>query len=145
MQLRSDGGATLAFQRAPTTSLLSGRAEHPQQAHLDFDIHDLDTGEQQVIALGARKTAWQPDPRRFRVFLDPRVPRAGRLSDYGRLMLDHLSIRLRDPPVEVGTQRGAGPARRRPGDGFWRGNRIRCEGAADVLVGPAHHRRTEPQ
>ena len=72
VQLRSDGGATLAFQRAPDHEPpVWPSAEHPQQAHLDFDIHDLDTGEQQVIALGARKTVWQPDPADFRVFLDP--------------------------------------------------------------------------
>jgi hypothetical protein len=45
-------------------------AEHPQQAHLDFDVVDLDVAEQQVLALGARKTDVQPG-QYFRVFLDP--------------------------------------------------------------------------
>lgn len=72
IQLRSDGGATLAFQLAadhqppvwPST-------DHPQQAHLDFDVDDLDAGESAVIVLGARKAEFQPDPDSFRVFLDP--------------------------------------------------------------------------
>ena len=43
----------------------------PQQAHLDFDVADLDEGERAVIELGARKTAVQPEPDEWRVFLDP--------------------------------------------------------------------------
>lgn len=71
VQLRSDGGATIAFQRAP---------EHvpppwpgtgaPLQAHLDFDVEDLDEGERAVLALGARKAEAQPGTT-FRVYLDP--------------------------------------------------------------------------
>lgn len=44
--------------------------EPPQQFHLDFDVDDLDAGEAQVLALGARKHAVQPG-HTFRVFLDP--------------------------------------------------------------------------
>lgn len=47
----------------PTTS-------PPQQFHLDFDVADLDTGEERVTALGARKAEHQPGTT-FRVFLDP--------------------------------------------------------------------------
>lgn len=43
----------------------------PQQAHLDFDVADLDSGEQAVLAIGGRKTRLQPSPERWRVFLDP--------------------------------------------------------------------------
>ena len=72
VQLRSDGGATLAFQLAPDHEPpVWPSAEHPQQAHLDFDVDDLDIGESKVIALGARKAPWQPEPAAFRVFLDP--------------------------------------------------------------------------
>jgi catechol 2,3-dioxygenase-like lactoylglutathione lyase family enzyme len=72
VQLRSDGGATLAFQLAPDHEPpVWPSADHPQQAHLDFDVDDLDTGESQVTAVGARKAAWQPEPAAFRVFLDP--------------------------------------------------------------------------
>jgi catechol 2,3-dioxygenase-like lactoylglutathione lyase family enzyme len=72
VQLRSDGGATLAFQLAPDHQPpVWPSAEHPQQAHLDFDVEDLDAGEAAVVALGARKTEVQPEPDAFRVFLDP--------------------------------------------------------------------------
>jgi len=71
VQLRSDGGATLAFQRAPDHKPPRWpSADQPQQAHLDFDVPDLDAGEQQVLALGARKAEVQPG-KTFRVFLDP--------------------------------------------------------------------------
>jgi catechol 2,3-dioxygenase-like lactoylglutathione lyase family enzyme len=72
VRLRSDGGATLAFQLAPDHEPpVWPSADHPQQAHLDFEVDDLDAGESKVIALGARKAAWQPEPAAFRVFLDP--------------------------------------------------------------------------
>jgi predicted enzyme related to lactoylglutathione lyase len=72
VQLRSDGGATLAFQLATDHQPpVWPSAEHPQQAHLDFDVADLDAGEAGVIVLGARKADVQPDPGSFRVFLDP--------------------------------------------------------------------------
>ncbi|MEP6660770.1 MAG: VOC family protein [Acidimicrobiales bacterium] len=72
IELRSDGGATLAFQLAPDHEPpVWPSADHPQQAHLDFDVDDLDSGESKVTALGARKANWQPEPVAFRVFLDP--------------------------------------------------------------------------
>lgn len=72
VQLRSDGGATLAFQLAPDHQPPDWpSSDRPQQAHLDFDVDDLDAGEAAVIALGARKTEVQPEPQSFRVFLDP--------------------------------------------------------------------------
>lgn len=43
----------------------------PQQAHLDFDVVDLDEGERQVLDIGARKADVQPQPDDWRVFLDP--------------------------------------------------------------------------
>lgn len=71
IELVSDASSTIAFQRVedyrppqwPGT-------DHPQQAHLDFDVPDLDAGEAQVLALGARKTEAQPGET-WRVFLDP--------------------------------------------------------------------------
>ncbi len=72
VQLRSDGGATLAFQLAPDHQPpVWPSTDQPQQAHLDFDVDDLEVGEAAVIALGARKTQVQPEPDAFRVFLDP--------------------------------------------------------------------------
>ncbi len=43
----------------------------PQQAHLDFDVFDLDEGEQAVQKLGSVKAEVQPEPDEWRVFLDP--------------------------------------------------------------------------
>lgn len=66
-----DGATRLAFQRATEYAppVWPG-ADLPQQAHLDFDVPDLDEGERQVLALGARKAEYQPGTS-FRVFLDP--------------------------------------------------------------------------
>jgi catechol 2,3-dioxygenase-like lactoylglutathione lyase family enzyme len=71
VELQSPSGATIAFQRAPhhRPPVWPGD-EHPQQLHLDFDVPDLDAGEQAVLAVGARKTDLQPGTS-FRVFLDP--------------------------------------------------------------------------
>lgn len=72
VKLRSEGGATLAFQLARDhVPPIWPSADHPQQAHLDFDVDDLDAGEAAVIAIGARKAEVQPEPDAFRVFLDP--------------------------------------------------------------------------
>ena len=72
VQLRSGGGATLAFQRAADHQPpVWPSADRPQQAHPDFDVDDLDSGEAAVLALGARKADVQPSPENFRVFLDP--------------------------------------------------------------------------
>jgi hypothetical protein len=66
-----NGGPTLAFQgvedhRPPQWP----GSEHPQQLHLDFDVPELDAGEQAVLAIGATKAEHQPGET-FRVFLDP--------------------------------------------------------------------------
>jgi predicted enzyme related to lactoylglutathione lyase len=71
VQLDSPGGATLAFQgvddhRPPDWP----SSEHPQQLHLDFDVADLDAGEEAVLAIGATKAEFQPGES-WRVFLDP--------------------------------------------------------------------------
>ena len=66
------GGPGLAFQLAadhvpptwPDNSV-------PQQFHLDLNVPDLDRGEQQVVALGARTTGLPDEESGFRVFLDP--------------------------------------------------------------------------
>ena len=72
VQLKGDGGPTLAFQLAPNHQAPTWPGdEHPQQAHVDFDVDDLDDGESQVLAIGARKADFQPSPNSFRVFLDP--------------------------------------------------------------------------
>ena len=46
----------------------------PQQAHLDFDVSDLDVAEQLILKIGAVKSSIQPssDPDdNFRVYFDP--------------------------------------------------------------------------
>ncbi len=71
VQLRSDCAVTLAFQRvAEYRPPQWPGQEHPQQLHLDFDVADLDIGQEQVLALGARLATEQPGTT-FRVFLDP--------------------------------------------------------------------------
>lgn len=71
VQLRADGGATIAFQLATDHQPpMWPSTEHPQQLHVDFDVADLDVGEEQVLALGATKAEFQPGTT-FRVFLDP--------------------------------------------------------------------------
>ncbi len=71
VQLRSNGDVTLAFQLAPDHEPpVWPSSERPQQAHLDFDVDDLDAAEEQVLALGARKADVQPGSS-FRVLLDP--------------------------------------------------------------------------
>jgi hypothetical protein len=65
------GGVPLAFQQAPdhVPPQWPGSTQ-PQQFHLDFDVPDLDVGEAQVLAIGARKHEHQPGTT-FRVYLDP--------------------------------------------------------------------------
>ncbi len=41
------------------------------QAHLDFAVEDLEAGESDAVAAGARKADVQPSPDRWRVMLDP--------------------------------------------------------------------------
>jgi predicted enzyme related to lactoylglutathione lyase len=71
IELDSGGGTTIAFQLAPDHQPpVWPSSDRPQQAHLDFDVDDLDAGEAQVLAIGARKAEVQPGDT-FRVFLDP--------------------------------------------------------------------------
>ncbi|GAA5140039.1 VOC family protein [Pseudonocardia adelaidensis] len=66
-------GAALAFQKVSSEyrpPRWPGQ-DVPQQLHIDFDVPDLDEGERQVLAIGARKHDEQPAPQNFRVFLDP--------------------------------------------------------------------------
>lgn len=64
-------GPTIAFQQVPDHRPPEWPgSEKPQQAHIDFDVADLDAGEKALLALGARKADYQPGED-FRVFLDP--------------------------------------------------------------------------
>ncbi|MET3806211.1 putative enzyme related to lactoylglutathione lyase [Nakamurella sp. UYEF19] len=66
------GGGGIAFQLAPDHVPPTWPDNSiPQQFHLDLNVPDLDVGEQQVIALGARTTGLPEARSGFRVFLDP--------------------------------------------------------------------------
>ena len=64
-------GTDIAFQRDDGYRAPEWPDGLPQQIHIDFDVDDLDVGEQQVLEIGARKTDIQPEPDSWRVFLDP--------------------------------------------------------------------------
>lgn len=71
VELHSPGGK-LAFQRVddhrpPTWP----EADVPQQAHVDIRVDDLDVAETLAVGRGATKAATQPEPKAFRVFIDP--------------------------------------------------------------------------
>ena len=71
VRLRMDRGADIAFQRVADYEPPDWPDGSAQQAHLDFDVDDLDAGEAAVLAVGARKADTQPMPDEWRVFLDP--------------------------------------------------------------------------
>jgi predicted enzyme related to lactoylglutathione lyase len=69
--IRGTGGG-LAFQLAPDHVPPTWPDDKvSQQIHLDLTVPDLDRGEQQVVALGARPTGEPSTTSSFRVFLDP--------------------------------------------------------------------------
>ncbi len=71
VRLQTPSGSDLGFQRDPDYAPPGWPDGPSQQAHLDFDVPDLDAGERAVIALGAQKAATQPSPDEWRVFTDP--------------------------------------------------------------------------
>ena len=71
VRVRLDSGCDLGFQRDQAYEPPEWPSGSPQQAHLDFDVSDLDSAERAVLALGARKASTQPEPSEWRVFLDP--------------------------------------------------------------------------
>jgi predicted enzyme related to lactoylglutathione lyase len=67
----ADGSSCISFQtvadyRAPTWP----SQDIPQQLHLDVVVPDLDTAEEEALAIGATKAEHQPGTT-FRVLLDP--------------------------------------------------------------------------
>lgn len=71
VRLQTGAGVDLGFQRVPHHAAPGWPDGAPQQAHLDFDVPDLDEAERLALAVGARKTEVQPEPDEWRVFLDP--------------------------------------------------------------------------
>ncbi|UNO38962.1 VOC family protein [Streptomyces sp. MST-110588] len=69
-----DGSLRLSFQRAPGfVPPQWPRADHSQQIHLDLDVPDMEKGQEQVLALGARPLDLDDEggKRDFRVYADP--------------------------------------------------------------------------
>lgn len=71
IRLETGSGADLGFQRDADHQAPGWPDGSPQQAHLDFDVTDLDGAESAVLALGATKAPVQPSPDEWRVLLDP--------------------------------------------------------------------------
>ncbi|AWB85262.1 VOC family protein [Mycetocola zhujimingii] len=67
---KTGGGIRVAFQQVDdyTPPQWPGQVV-PQQSHFDIRVDDLDAGEAQVLAIGARDAGYREDD--FRVFLDP--------------------------------------------------------------------------
>ncbi len=67
-----DGSVSIGFGRVPGYSGPGWPDESaPKRYHLDFYVDDLDSAEEQALALGATKPGEQPQPDRWRVLLDP--------------------------------------------------------------------------
>ncbi|MEV7182946.1 VOC family protein [Kitasatospora sp. NPDC093102] len=67
--LHLDDGAVLCFQRvADHRPPRWADPEHPQQAHPDVEVADLDDAERQVLALGAVRLH---DAGGWRIYADP--------------------------------------------------------------------------
>jgi len=71
VRLETGTGADIGFQRDPNYQAPEWPDGFPQQAHIDFDVLDLDEAERAVIALGAVKASSQPSPDEWRVLIDP--------------------------------------------------------------------------
>ena len=71
VQLHPPTGSDIAFQLDAGHEPPDWPVGTPQQMHIDFDVADLDEGEAQLLAIGARKAAVQPSPDSWRVYLDP--------------------------------------------------------------------------
>jgi catechol 2,3-dioxygenase-like lactoylglutathione lyase family enzyme len=70
--LRGPGGLFFGLQRVEDyrPPVWPGQ-EHPQQAHLDFEVDDLDQAEDLLLQRGAVRATQQPDDGRWRVLTDP--------------------------------------------------------------------------
>jgi catechol-2,3-dioxygenase len=64
-----DGGSVMFQQVSDYTAPRWPDPEHPQQAHLDIGVDDLDAGEARALALGASRLDGGGET--FRVFADP--------------------------------------------------------------------------
>lgn len=75
VNLRDGRTVLLSFQRVADYRAPDWpSAEHGQQFHLDVTVDDVDRAEEQVLALGARRSEVQPgidEDSNWRVYLDP--------------------------------------------------------------------------
>ncbi|MEU3979757.1 VOC family protein [Streptomyces sp. NPDC026672] len=72
IDLKLSDGQTLSFQASP--GYVPPRwpsSDGSQQFHLDLDVPDLDTAEEEVLALGAKPLETQDRSRSWRVYADP--------------------------------------------------------------------------
>lgn len=71
IELLNGDHPTITFQKIPNyVAPTWPTGPVPQQLHLDFNVPDLDKGEEHALAVGATKHEYQPGTT-FRVFLDP--------------------------------------------------------------------------
>jgi catechol 2,3-dioxygenase-like lactoylglutathione lyase family enzyme len=68
--LQGEGTFQLGFQRVADQAAPSWPAG-VRQAHLGFDVADLDEGERKLVELGATRAPVQPDEAAWRVLIDP--------------------------------------------------------------------------
>jgi hypothetical protein len=71
VRLNTVSGCDIGFQQDPNHQPPGWPNGGPQQAHLDFDVDDLEAAEREVLKIGAVKAEVQPAPDEWRVFLDP--------------------------------------------------------------------------
>lgn len=75
VELVDNGVTRIAFQRVEKyTPPTWPEGPTPQQAHLDFDVADLNKAEQQLLEIGAVKSPIQTSSNpetNFRVYFDP--------------------------------------------------------------------------
>lgn len=70
--LGQEGAAGLGFNRlADFRRPTWPDPSQQKQAHIEVGVDDLDTAEARLLASGAVKPGFQPDPDRWRVLLDP--------------------------------------------------------------------------
>ncbi|MER5490021.1 VOC family protein [Streptomyces sp. NPDC002490] len=70
--LGQEGAAGLGFNRLPDYRRPTWPdSDQEKQAHIELGVDDLDAAQARLLALGAVRPDYQPDPDRWRVLLDP--------------------------------------------------------------------------
>ncbi len=71
VRLQIPGSSDIGFQRDLAYQPPAWPHGASQQAHLDFDVSDLDAAQAAVVELGATVPSHQPSPDEWRVCIDP--------------------------------------------------------------------------